>query len=219
MSTLKDTFEIIEKILTKLVPYFLKTEKDIQLYKSLKEQTEDIDEKKEYDKKIKDLLVYKVTKGSFFSNNSIRSFNKKHPNAQLHSHHFKFISDQEHRLVKIKRDTDGNIIIIQSLISKEKQNKDELVYARNMILGFFIMLIPSILKSAYVTTFFSKNLPTITNIIENKEIFLGIAISCFLITTFMVIRSIKNVFDLYTLQELIKYKVIEEVSPPNEADY
>ena len=211
MSSLKDAFEILEKVLALVLPYVQKTKKDIQLYKDLKEQTNDQQEKEEYDSKIKDLLIYKTTKGSGFTHTSIRDFNKKFPNAQLHSHHYKFMTAQENRLLKINHNSDGNITNVESMISKEKMNKDEMKNARNMFLGFFIMLIPTFLKSSFMMSLFAKHIPTINQLIENKEFFSSILISCLLASIFVIIRSIKNVFDIYTLQELIKYKVIQEI--------
>ncbi|WP_288398387.1 hypothetical protein, partial [uncultured Acinetobacter sp.] len=190
------------------MPYLQKTKKDIQLYKDLKEQTNDQQEKEEYDSKIKDLLVYKATKGSGFTNTSIRDFNKRFPNAQLHSHHYKFITEQEKRLLKINRNLDGNITNVESLISKEQMNKDEIKNAKNIILAFSISLIPSFLESSLMTSFFTKYMPIFNQLIENKTFFSTILISFILASIFIIIRSIKNVFDIYTLQELIKYKVI-----------
>lgn len=211
MSNLKDAFEILEKTLALVLPYLQKTKKDIQLYKDLKEQTNDQQEKEEYDSKIKDLLVYKATKGSGFTNTSIRDFNKRFPNAQLHSHHYKFITEQEKRLLKINRNLDGNITNVESLISKEQMNKDEIKNAKNIILAFSISLIPSFLESSLMTSFFTKYMPIFNQLIENKTFFSTILISFILASIFIIIRSIKNVFDIYTLQELIKYKVIHEI--------
>lgn len=211
MSSLKDAFEILEKVLALVLPYVQKTKKDIQLYKDLKEQTNDQKEKEEYDSKIKDLLVYKTTKGSGFTNTSIRDFNKKFPNAQLHSHHYKFMTVQENRLLKINRNSDGNITNVESMISKEKMNKDEMKNVKNMFLGFFIMLIPTFLKSSFMTSLFAKYIPIINQLIENKTFFSSMLISCLLASIFVIIRSIKNVFDIYTLQKLIKCKVIQEI--------
>lgn len=211
MSSLKDAFEILEKTLAFVLPYLQKTKKDIQLYKDLKEQTNDQQEKEEYDSKIKDLLVYKSTKGSGFTNTSIRDFNKRFPSAQLHSHHYKFMTDQENRLLKISRNSYGNITKVESKISKENLNKDEMKNARNMFLGFFIMLIPTFLKSSLMTSAFTSYIPEINQYIENNIFFISLLILCLLISTFVIIRSIKNVFDIYTLQELIKYKVIQEI--------
>lgn len=211
MSSLKDAFEILEKTIVLVLPHLQKTKKDIQLYKDLKEQTNDQQEKEEYDSKIKDLLVYKTTKGSGFTNTSIRDFNKRFPNAQLHSHHYKFMTDQEKRLVKISRNLDGNITNVESIISKEQMNEDEMKNARNIFLGFSIMLIPTFLESSLMTSLFSKYIPIINQLIENKILFSTIIISSILASIFVVIRSIKNVFDIYTLQELIKYKVIQKI--------
>lgn len=62
-----------------------------------------------------------------------------------------------------------------------------------------------------MTSLFSKYIPIINQLIENKILFSTIIISSILASIFVVIRSIKNVFDIYTLQELIKYKVIQEI--------
>lgn len=212
MSNVKDAFEILEKSLALVLPYLQKTKKDIQLYKDLKEQTSDLQEKQEYDSKIKELLVYKATKGSGFTNTSIRDFNKRFPYAQLHSHHYKFMTEQENRLLRITRNSDENITNVESMISKEQMNKDEMKNARNMFLGFFIMLIPTFLKSSLMTSIFSKLTPIISQTIENKTFFLALFVSCFLASIFVIIRSIKNILDIYTVQELIKYKVIQEIS-------
>ncbi|MFW2105727.1 MULTISPECIES: hypothetical protein [Acinetobacter] len=211
MSNVKDAFEILEKSLALVLPYLQKTKKDIQLYKDLKEQTSDPQEKQEYDSKIKELLVYKATKGSGFTDTSLRDFNKRFPYAQLHSHHYKFMTEQENRLLRISRNLDGNITNVESIISKEQMNEDEMKNARNIFLGFFIMLIPTFLESSLMTSLFSKYIPIINQLIENKTLFSTIVISSILASIFIVIRSIKNVFDIYTLQELIKYKVIQEI--------
>lgn len=73
------------------------------------------------------------------------------------------------------------------------------------------MLIPTFLESSLMTSLFSKYTPIINQLIENKILFSTIIISSILASIFVVIRSIKNVFDIYTLQELIKYKVIQEI--------
>lgn len=113
--------------------------------------------------------------------------------------------------MKISRNLDGNITNVESIISKEQMNEDEMKNARNIFLGFSIMLIPTFLESSLMTSLFSKYIPIINQLIENKILFSTIIISSILASIFVVIRSIKNVFDIYTLQELIKYKVIQEI--------
>ncbi|MBJ9421310.1 hypothetical protein I5559_13020 [Acinetobacter oleivorans] len=210
MSEFKDIVDTIVNIVGKIIPYFQKTDKDIQLFKELKEMADNNEDKKICDEKIRNLKVFQASKGSSFTYGSMMNFNKKYPAAQLHSHHFKFLSDLEYRLVTLNRDSERNIVEVTSLFSMADLNKKQFMYAKIMILGFFFMIIPTILKSSFVAALLAKYLPDLVQIIENQEMFFAIIFCCILAFIFTIVWSIRNVFDIYTLQELIRNGVVQE---------
>ncbi|MBJ9903652.1 hypothetical protein [Acinetobacter bereziniae] len=136
MSEFKDIVDTIVNLIGKIIPYFQKTEKDIQLFKELKEMADSDDDKKLCDENIRNLKVFQATKGSPFTYRSMMDLNKKYPAAQLHSYHLKFLSDQEHRLIEFHRDSEKNIVKVSSKFNMDDLNKKAIFMCKNYDIRF-----------------------------------------------------------------------------------
>lgn len=214
MSEIKDLIDLIERVLPKLIPFFQKTNKNIQLYKDLKDETNDEDEKKLLDSKIRDLKVFRATKGSLFTYKSMMNFNKKHPTAHLHSSDFKFMSRDEHELIKIIRDKDNEIIEIVSVLSKQEAAAKHTPYLKHMLTGLLFVFIPAFINNDIIfkkiLNFILNYFPMLSKFINNIDyyfLFLSIPI---MIGIFIIIYTSRNVLDLIKLQDLMKKNVIQE---------
>ncbi|MCU4321658.1 hypothetical protein KTH44_21380 [Acinetobacter bereziniae] len=210
MSEFKDIVDTIVNLIGKIIPYFQKTEKDIQLFKELKEMADSDDDKKLCDENIRNLKVFQATKGSPFTYRSMMDLNKKYPAAQLHSYHLKFLSDQEHRLIEFHRDSEKNIVKVSSKFNMDDLNKKQFSCAKIMILGFFFMIFPELIYSAFFKIILTEYFPILAKFFAIRDVYYTILTCSVLVGIFFIIRSIRNVFDVYTLQELMIKGLVQE---------